>query len=213
MASVKIWLKCSWIGQRWCQKCVMWKGSKKICFCFKSKQLKRKGKTRDTFSRGLLSSVLPLDLSISWDRPRPTTYILIGGSVVGLKFSHYTVIQILWSQVLPCWPCSYCIQHYKGQLSPLISLVAKAFLVLRIHPTGCTPFRNKNRKSGPSLKIQFEGLNFSSDSWNQSSQETSEFPFRVSNYCFWDLGKTHTQSSKLQHKVSKSGGMHKPFWI
>ena len=63
-----------------------------------------------------------------------------------------------------------------------------------------------------SLTFHFEGLNFSSESWNQSWRETSEFPFQVSNSRSQDLGNTHTQSSKLQHKVSKLGGTHEPFW-
>ena len=40
-------------------------GNQKICFCFKSKQIKGKSKTRYTFSSGLLGLALPLGLSVS----------------------------------------------------------------------------------------------------------------------------------------------------
>ena len=41
-------------------------GSKKICFCFKSKPIKKKkGKTKYTFSKGLPSLALFLSLSVS----------------------------------------------------------------------------------------------------------------------------------------------------
>ena len=53
--------------------------------------------------------------------------------------------------------------------------------------------------------FQFEGLNFSSESWNQSWRETSEFPFQLSNSRSQDLRNTHAQSSKLQNKGSKLG--------
>ena len=97
-------------------------GSKNICFCFKCKRIKGKGKTRYTLSRGLLSLALPLGLSVSWDRQRPTGLSHSILLIMVYNFGHRSSAQ----QLLSCWPVSSIT---KVNYLLLYLLVGKAFLV------------------------------------------------------------------------------------
>ena len=85
--------------------------------------------------------------------------------------------------MLSWWPCSNCIQHYQGQLTPLfISLMAKAFLVYKIHPLGCALFRNENRKSGPKSEVSVWRLELFQ--WKLKSVLAGNFGVSISSFEF-----------------------------
>ena len=96
LAIIKIW---TWVflDQHAAQSIGCEEESKKIYFCIKSKRIKGNGKTRYTWgSRGLLSLDLPLGVSVSWDRPRPT-YI-------------HSLISVSWDRPRPIYIYSLMVQ-------------------------------------------------------------------------------------------------------
>ena len=110
-----------------------------------------------------------------------------------------------------CWPRSNCIQHYQGQLNPLMWQRPSWFkgstqLVVRYWET-------KTENLVRSLKFQFQGLNFSSESWNQSWRETLEVSISSFEFLFpgfrehsYPVFQTSAQSFEVK-------GTHEPFWL
>ena len=116
--------------------------------------------------------------------------------------------------MLSCWPCSNCIQHYQGHLTSLfISPVVKAFLVKKIHPVGCVPFRNENRKSAP--KSEASVWRSELFQWKLKSVLAGNFGVSISSFEFSFPGfREHSypvfQTSAQSFEVR---GTHEPFWL